>query len=92
MQMLRVIEQQKEADRKVAEAKRDRNARMIAEVEVSNNVAQDRKAEKLRREREEDLKIVRYNAERIAKEEAQIAEQNRIKAEKELEIQRLREL
>jgi len=47
---------------------------MVAEVEVSNNIAQDRKAEKLRKEREEDLKIVRYNAERIAKEEAQIAE------------------
>jgi len=72
--MLRVIEQQKEADKKAALVKRDRNTRMVAEAEVSNNIAQDRKAEKLRKEREEDLKIVRYNAERIAKEEAQIAE------------------
>ena len=46
----------------------------------------------MRQEREEDLKIVRYNADRIAKEEAQAAEERRIKAEKELEIQRLREL
>ena len=46
----------------------------------------------MRQEREEDLKIVRYNADRIAKEEAQAAEERLIKAEKELEIQRLREL
>ena len=38
------------------------------------------------------MKIVRYNAERIAKEEADAAEARRIKEEKELEIQRLREL
>ena len=51
---------------------------MLQEVEVSNSIAQDRKAEKLRQEREEDLKIVRYNAERIAREEAQAAEERRI--------------
>ena len=43
---------------------------MLAEVEVANRVALDRKAEKVAKEREEDLKIVRYNADRIAKEEA----------------------
>lgn len=32
------------------------------------------------------MKIVRYNADRIAKEEAAIAEQNRLKEEKEREI------
>lgn len=44
---------------------------MISEVEVTNKIALDRKQEKLRQERDEDLKIVRYNAERIAKEEAE---------------------
>jgi len=38
------------------------------------------------------LKIVRYNAERIAKEESEADEARRVKEEKELEIQRLREL
>jgi hypothetical protein len=38
------------------------------------------------------LKIVRYNADRIAKEEFDAAEVKRKKEEKELEIQRLREL
>jgi len=65
---------------------------MLAEVEVSNKVALDRKQETIRREREEDLKIVRYNADRIAKEEAAAIEERKRKEEKELEIQRLREL
>jgi hypothetical protein len=65
---------------------------MLQEVEISNKIALDRKSEKLRNERDEDLKIVRYNADRIAKEEQRAAEERRIKEEKELEIQRLREL
>lgn len=65
---------------------------MLQEVEVSNKVALDRKGEKVRQERDEDLKIVRYNADRIAKEEFDAAEAKRKKEEKELEIQRLREL
>ena len=75
-----------------AEVKKARNAQMLKEVEVSNRIALERKSEKLRNERDEDLKIVRYNADRIAKEEAAAAEAQRIKEEKELEIQRLREL
>ena len=38
------------------------------------------------------MKIVRYNADRIAKEEADALEARRLKDEKEMEIQRLREL
>lgn len=74
------------------DAKKKRNAEMLSQVEVSNKIALDRRQEKLRQEREEDLKIVRYNADRIAKEEADAREAQRVKEEKELEIQRLREL
>ena len=84
--MLRQIEVMKQKDQEAADAKRARNAQMIAEVEVSNKVAQERKQEKLRLEREEDLKIVKYNAARIAKEEADAREAARIREEKELEI------
>lgn len=59
---------------------------MLSEVEVSNKVALDRKQDKIRIERDEDLKIVRYNAERVAKEEADAEEARRKKEEKELEI------
>ncbi len=55
-------------------------------------MALERKQDQLRKEREEDLKIVRYNADKIAKEEAEQEEIRRKKEEKELEIQRLREL
>lgn len=92
LQMVRTIEQQKIADVKLAELKKQRNAQMLQEVEISNKIALDRKSEKLRNERDEDLKIVRYNADRISKEEQRAAEERRIKEEKELEIQRLREL
>lgn len=74
------------------DAKKKRNAEMLSQVEVSNKIALDRRQEKLRQERDEDLKIVRYNADRIAKEEADAREAQRVKEEKELEIQRLREL
>lgn len=67
--MVRTIEIQKLQERAAAEAKKERNAKMLQEVEISNKIALDRKQEKVRQEREEDLKIVRYNAERIAKEE-----------------------
>ena len=53
---------------------------------MSNKFALDRKADKARIEREEDLKIVRYNADRIKKEEESAAEAKRIREEKELEI------
>lgn len=59
---------------------------MLAQVEVSNKAAQDRKHEQQRLEREEDLKIVRYNAERVSKEEQEAEEARRKKEEKELEI------
>jgi len=59
---------------------------MLSEVEVTNKISLDRKQDKLRHERDEDLKIVRYNANRIAKEESDAAEAQRLKEDKELEI------
>lgn len=91
-QMVKVIEQQRQADLAAAEAKKVRNAHMLQQVEASNKVALDRKQQKAQMERDEDLKIVRYNAEKIQKEEAAAAEAKRIRDEKEQEIQRLREM
>ena len=91
-QQIRVNQVQKEADQKIALAKKARNAQQVQEVVVSNSIALDRKADKLRKERIEDLAIARYNANRIAQEERVAAEAREIKEQKELEIQRLREL
>lgn len=65
---------------------------MIAEVEKVNKVALGKKAEKISFEREEDLKIVRYEADKRRSEEMRLDEENKIKAEKEKEVQRLRDL
>lgn len=59
---------------------------MLAQVEVSNKAALDRKTELMKQVRDEDLKIVRYNADKVQKEEQAAAEERRKKEEKELEI------
>jgi len=90
--MLKNIEQLKKADQEAIEKKRIRNKEMIAEVEKVNKVALGKKAEKIQKEKNEDLEIVRYEAEKRAREEQALEEERKIKDEKEKEIQRLRDL
>ena len=51
-----------------------------------------KKQEIIEKEKDEDLKIFKYNQEKILKEEHRLHEEARLKDEKEKEIQRLREL
>jgi hypothetical protein len=90
--MLKNIEQLKKADQEAIERKRVRNKEMIAEVEKVNKVALGKKSEKIQKEKNEDLEIVRYEAEKRAREEMALEEERKIKDEKEKEIQRLRDL
>lgn len=60
-QMARQIENQRLAEIKVAEDKRQRNMRMIAETEAANKVALSKKSEFRQKELDEEQKIVRYN-------------------------------
>jgi len=90
--MIKNIEVQKAADQVLLEKKKQRGKEMIAEVEKVNKVALGKKAEKISFEREEDLKIVRYEADKRRSEEMRLDEENKIKAEKEKEVQRLRDL
>jgi len=90
--MLKNIEQLKKADQEAIERKRVRNKEMIAEVEKVNKVALGKKSEKIQKEKNEDLEIVRYEAEKRAREEQALEEERKIKDEKEKEIQRLRDL
>lgn len=92
IQMLKNIEQLKKADQEAIEKKRIRNKEMIAEVEKVNKVALGKKSEKIQKEKNEDLEIVRYEAEKRAREEQALEEERKIKDEKEKEIQRLRDL
>ena len=65
---------------------------MIAEVEAANKVALAKKAEMRQMQIDEDMKIVRYNQEKIAREAAKAEEERRIALEKEAEVARLREM
>jgi hypothetical protein len=84
--MLKNIEQLKKADQEAIERKRVRNKEMIAEVEKVNKVALGKKSEKIQKEKNEDLEIVRYEAEKRAREEMALEEERKIKDEKEKEI------
>ena len=59
---------------------------MLAEVENVNRIAQKKRQENVEKEKEEDMKIFKYNQDRIAKEEARLIEERRVKDEKEKEI------
>lgn len=64
----------------------------MSEVEDANKRAIDVKEHKKYEEKELEMKIVDYNRQKALREEEQMAEQRRIKEEKEREVQRLREL
>lgn len=64
----------------------------MQEVEEANKRAIDVKDNKKRDEKDLESKIVEYNRQKALREEEQVAEQRRIKEEKEREVQRLREL
>jgi len=69
-QMLKNIEQMKKADAVQAEKKKERNKNMVTEVKKANDIALDKKAEKMVQEKDEDMKIVVYEAEKRAMIEA----------------------
>ena len=59
--MVRQIVTAKNQDIKLAEDKRLRNLKMIAEVEAANKVALAKKAEHREQLNEEDMNVARYN-------------------------------
>lgn len=91
-QMNRQIEQQRLNEIKAQEAKRERNLKLIAEVEAANAVALAKKAELRKKEQDEEQEIVRYNQEKVKREMEAALEEKRIKEEKEREVARLREM
>ena len=45
-----------------ADKKKQRNKEMVAEVEKANDIALTKKVEKMKQEKEDDIKIVEYEA------------------------------
>ena len=91
IQMLRAMEKLKEEDLKRQEAIRQRQQAQIKEAVAANQIAALSKQKKILEEKEEDLKILMFNREKARQEEEIIAEKKRIAAEKEIELQKLRE-
>ena len=59
---------------------------MMLEVEDANKRAIDVKDKKKQEEKDLDLKIVEYNRQRALREEERLAEEKRVKDEKEREV------
>ena len=91
IQMLKKKKKLAEEDKRRQEELRLRQQNQINEAVAANKIAQLAKQKKVLEEKEEDLKILIFQREKDRQEEAILAEKKRIAAEKEIELQKLRE-
>ena len=89
--ILRQIKEMELEDIRQAEQKRITNEKAAKEIVESNRINALNKQKKILEEKEEDLRILKYNIEKAKKEEDEIKEKKRIRDEKEREVQKLRE-
>jgi hypothetical protein len=68
-QMLRQIEGLKQEEGRQAEAKKERAARLMVEVEEANKRAMESKDYKKLEEKQDEMKIVEYNRQKAMREE-----------------------
>jgi hypothetical protein len=90
--MLANIEKVRREDQAAQEAKKNRVKIMNEEIKIANVQALQQKEAARQTEKTLDQDIAEFTRKKIEREEAKLREDRRIKAEKELEIQRLREL
>ena len=89
--ILRQLKELADEDIRQNERKRISNEKTAKEIVESNRINALNKQKKLLEEKEEDLKILKYNLEKAKKEEEELKERKRIQEEKEREVQKLRE-
>ena len=89
--IMRQIKEMELEDIRQAEKKRITSENAAKEIVESNRINALNKQKKILEEKEEDLKILKYNIEKAKKEENEIKEKKRIREEKEREVQKLRE-
>ena len=89
--ILRQLKELADEDLRQNEKKRIANERAAKEIVESNKINALNKKKKLLEEKEEDLKILKYNMEKAKKEEEELKEKKRLQEEKEKEVQKLRE-
>ena len=83
--ILRQLKELADEDLRQMERKRIANEQIAREIVESNKISVLNKQKKLLEEREEDLRILKYNMEKAKKEEEDLREKKRIAEEKEKE-------
>ena len=89
--ILRQVKEMQLEDIRQAEQKKLANEKAAKEIVESNRINALNKQKKILEEKEEDLRMLKYNMEKAKKEEDELREKKRIRDEKERETQRLRE-
>jgi len=90
--MIRAIKQVQQEEAQMALQRKHKQKLLNDDIYEANQRAIHNKQKKIDEERAEEEKIIQYNLEKAQKEADYLAEQKRIKDEKEREVQRLREL
>ena len=89
--MFKQLERLKEEEKQMALRKKLEAEAKIKECMDAQKILALNKKKKLLEEKEEDLKILKYNMEKARKEEEELKEKRRLQEEKEREVQKLRE-
>ena len=90
-EILKHIKKMQDEDDAQNEKKRITKEKMVQEIVESNRISILNKQKQIAKEKEEDLKILKYNMEKAKREEEELKEKKRLQEEKEKEVQKLRE-
>ena len=91
IELLKKIEKENEEEKRLNMLKAIENEKKLKESLEANRQAILAKQKRIQEEKEEDLKIEKYNIEKAIKEEQLFQEKKRLEHEKELELQKMRE-
>ena len=91
IELLKKIEKENEEEKRLNMLKAIENEKKLKESLEANRQAILAKQKRIQEEKEEDLRIEKYNIEKAIKEEQLFQEKKRLEHEKELELQKMRE-
>ncbi len=91
IELLKKIEKENEEEKRLNILRTIENEKKLKESLEANHQAILAKQKRIQEEKEEDLKIEKYNIEKAIKEEKLFQEKKRLEHEKELELQKMRE-
>ena len=90
-ELLKRIEEEQQKEKELNIIKKIEQEKRVKESLEANEKAIQAKQQKILQEREEDLKIEKYNKEKYKKEEEEYQAKKRLEHEKEMELQKMRE-